>query len=65
MITLNDSIEEMIRGTVRKCALAELSIGDYDYLEKDLGVLVPYLKSAMQQQMHGVNVLLYARERRN
>ena len=59
MMTLDDSIEEMIRDSVRRCAPAELSLEDYDYLKKDLDVMVPYLKSAMQQQMHGVNVLLY------
>ena len=40
-------------------AAAELTISDYPHLEKELQLLLPYLKSALAMKKKGVNILLH------
>jgi SpoVK/Ycf46/Vps4 family AAA+-type ATPase len=59
MMTLDGEIEEMIRDSVRKCSPTTLSIRDFNHLEKDLSLLLPYLKQALEGRQKGVNILFY------
>ena len=61
MMNLNGDIEEMIRDSVRKCTSSELSVSDFNHLENDMALLVPYLDSAISKQQSGVNILFYGR----
>ena len=61
MMTLDDNIEEMVRDSVRKCTAATLSVDDFQHLDKDLDLLVPYLKYAIQEKQKGVNILFYGK----
>lgn len=61
MMTLDENISEMIRGSVRKCTLPTLSVDDFKHLDKDLNLLVPYLKYTIKEKQKGVNILFYGR----
>ncbi len=59
MLNLDEDIEVMIRDSVRTSERSELSLKDYTHIEKDLDILVPYLKNAVSSKQAGVNILLY------
>lgn len=61
MMTLDGNIEEMIRDSVRQCTPATLYVSDFDYLKKDMKLLVPYLQYAVETKEPGVNILLYGK----
>ena len=61
MMNVEGEIEEMIRDSVRKCSPSELTVADFDHLNSDLGVMLPYLQSVIDTQERGANILLYGR----
>ncbi len=61
MMNLDGNIEEMIRDSVRKCTPSELNVKDFNHLESDMSLLVPYLDSAIGKQQSGVNILFYGK----
>jgi len=61
MMNLDEDIEEMVRDSVRKCTSSQLSVGDFNHLQSDMELLIPYLDSAISIKQTGVNILLYGK----
>lgn len=61
MMNFDEDIEDMIRDSVRKCTPAQLSLADFDHLNNDMKLLIPYLNKAIKTQQQGVNVLFYGK----
>ncbi|SFV90364.1 AAA ATPase, central region [hydrothermal vent metagenome] len=59
MLHLDEDISVMIKDTVRLCERADLDLEDFGYIKKDIDVIMPYLKKALQKRQKGVNILLY------
>lgn len=59
MLNLDEDVEVMIRDSVRKSSKSELCLKDYTHIQKDINILVPYLKNAVKSKQTGVNILLY------
>ena len=59
MLNLDENVSEMIKGAVRPCNASSLSIKDYEYISKDIEIIIPYLKNAIESKQKGVNILLY------
>ncbi len=59
MLNLDEDISEMIKDSVRPCNKSDLSIKDYEHIQKDIDILLPYLKTAYETKTSGVNILLY------
>jgi Cdc6-like AAA superfamily ATPase len=59
MMTLEGDVEEMIRDSVRRCDDGTLELSDFDHLDKDLSLLLPYLRHALASGEKGVNILFY------
>ena len=59
MMSSDDEIEEMIRDIVKKCGITDMTLDDYGYLDKQLEVMVPYMRNAVESHEQGVNILLY------
>jgi len=59
MLNLDEDVEVMIRDCVRKSSKSELCLKDYTHIQKDIDILVPYLKNAVKSKQIGVNILLY------
>ena len=53
------TIEEMIKDSVRNCKPSELQLDDFDHLNTDLNLLIPYLKHTVSSKKQGVNILFY------
>lgn len=50
---------ELLRGRLTPATKPELSLNDYEHIEKHLNVLLPYLKLVNKTGRTGVNILLY------
>lgn len=50
---------ELLRGRLTPATYPELSLKDYEHIDKHLQVLLPYLKHVNKSGRTGVNVLLY------
>ena len=59
MLSLDESIEYMLREVVYKCNISELSLNDFDYLKKELSIIIPYLELSLRDNKKGVNLLFY------
>lgn len=59
MLSLDESIEQMLKEVIYRCDVAELSLKDFDHLQKELSIVIPYLQKATAQNQKGVNILLY------
>ena len=59
MLNLDEDITVMIKDTVKPCDKSDLKLKDYMHINKDLDILVPYLKNAVKTKQSGVNILLY------
>lgn len=59
MLSSNEDIEYMIKDIISKCDYTDLTLNDFGYLHKELSVIIPYLKDAMENNLKGVNVLFY------
>lgn len=59
MLNLDEDVSVMIKDSVRPCGKPTLQINDYQHIEKDIDILLPYLKTACENKEAGVNVLLY------
>jgi SpoVK/Ycf46/Vps4 family AAA+-type ATPase len=57
----DDDIESMIKDSVRRCELNDLTLNDYTYIAEQLDILVPYMREAIEAKHKGVNILLYGR----
>lgn len=52
-------VQTLIAATVTEAPAAELSLKDYEQIPTVAGVLIPYLKAALEGRRKGANVLLY------
>lgn len=59
MLSLNESVEYMLKEVIYKCEQSELSLKDFNHIKKELSILLPYLKSSVDNSNKGVNILLY------
>jgi SpoVK/Ycf46/Vps4 family AAA+-type ATPase len=59
MLNLSGDITEVFKDSLKVCGKSTLALSDYDHVSKDLEILLPYLKNALQTKQQGVNILLY------
>jgi len=59
MLNLDEDITSMIKESVRLCSKSTLSINDYNHIQDDLEILIPFLHQALEKKQVGVNILLY------
>lgn len=58
LVQAND-VMDLFAGTINKSDAAELTLQDYPHLEKDLSLLLAYLKQVKNNKQKGVNIFLY------
>ncbi|HIE34793.1 MAG TPA: AAA family ATPase, partial [Campylobacterales bacterium] len=59
MLNLDEDISEMIKDAVRPCDKSSLNLKDYEHISKDIDIVMPYLKNAIETKAEGVNILFY------
>lgn len=59
MLCCDEDIEYMIKDIVFKCQSTDLKLHDFEYLNKEIQIVVPYLNNAIQNNSKGVNILFY------
>ncbi len=59
MLNLDEDISAMIKDTVRPCSKNLLKLQDFEHIEKDLDILLPYISNAIKNKQTGANILLY------
>jgi hypothetical protein len=59
MLNLDEDISQMIKDAVRPCDKGSLKLTDYEHLSKDIEIVLPYLKNAVDTKKEGVNILFY------
>ncbi|OIP54339.1 MAG: AAA family ATPase [Helicobacteraceae bacterium CG2_30_36_10] len=59
LLNLDEDIAVMIKESVQSCSESDLQLKDYEHVEKDIKILVPYLENAVKNKQSGVNILLY------
>lgn len=59
MLCSNENVEYMIKEIISKCDLSELSLNDFNHLEEELSIIVPYLKDSIKNNNIGTNILFY------
>ena len=58
LVKAND-VMDLFAGTINKSQDAELTLQDYPHLQKDLSLLLAYLKQVKLHKQKGVNIFLY------
>ncbi|MDF1883692.1 AAA family ATPase [Sulfurimonas sp. SAG-AH-194-C21] len=59
MFNLDEDISVMIKNAVRPCDKNSLKLKDYKHISKDMDIVIPYLKHAIENKKQGVNILFY------
>ena len=59
MLNLDEDVSVMIRDSVRPCSKSSLKLKDYEHISKDIDIVMPYLKNAIDSKQEGVNILFY------
>lgn len=59
MLNLDEDISVMIKDSVRPCDKGSLKLKDYEHISKDIDIVIPYLKNAIETKQQGVNILFY------
>ena len=59
MLNLDEDISVMIKDAVRPCDKGTLKLKDYEHISKDVDIVMPYLKNAIETKKTGVNILFY------
>ena len=59
MLNLDENISVMIKDSVRPCERSSLKLKDYEHISKDIDIVIPYLKNAIETKKQGVNILFY------
>ena len=59
MTSMRIPVQTLIAATVTEAPAAELTLKDYEQIPTVAGVLIPYLKTALEGRRKGANVLLY------
>lgn len=60
-LMLSDALEplDILRDIITRCSPAHLDFSDYQHLQRELGILRPYLKRTVAARQSGVNILMY------
>ncbi|MGC9195293.1 MAG: AAA family ATPase [Syntrophobacteraceae bacterium] len=56
---IEKDFETALSSYFHKAPEPKLVLDDFPHLEKDLGILVPFLKAGLKEKMSGINILLY------
>ena len=59
LLRQHDSAEALFANFFRPSSPTKLVLDDYAHLQNDLGVLQPYLRTALDEKQAGVNILIY------
>jgi len=59
MLNLDADIFFMLKDSLRKCGKETLKLDDFSHIKKDMDILIPYLKDALQSHKKGTNILFY------
>ncbi len=59
MLNLDEDVSQMIKDSVRPCSIGSLKLKDYEHISKDIDIVIPYLKNAIDTKKEGVNILFY------
>ncbi len=59
ILQTDTSVEQLMDNYFTLCESTELEEKDFDHVTKDLGILIPFLSSAHQNKMQGVNIAIY------
>ncbi|MDD5579951.1 MAG: AAA family ATPase [Methylobacter sp.] len=59
LLRQHDSAEALFANFFRPSGRTELMLDDYAHLQNDLDVLLPYLRTAVDEKQAGVNILIY------
>lgn len=59
LLRQHDSSEALFANFFRAASRTDLMLDDYAHLQNDLDVLLPYLRTAMDEKKAGVNILIY------
>lgn len=59
LLNLDEDISVMLKESVSKCSKGSLKLKDYEHINEDINLLLPYLKKSAKQKRSGVNILLY------
>ncbi|WP_157279216.1 AAA family ATPase [Aliarcobacter butzleri] len=59
MFSTCENIEDMIKEIVSECDNTDLTLNDFAHLNKELSILIPYLKNAITTNKRGVNILFH------
>jgi SpoVK/Ycf46/Vps4 family AAA+-type ATPase len=61
MLNSSEDITTMLKDTLNSCDTKynSLKLKDYNHIQKDIDIVVPYLKDAIGLKKTGVNILLY------
>jgi Cdc6-like AAA superfamily ATPase len=59
LLRQHDSAEALFANFFRPSSLTKLMLDDYAHLQNDLDVLLPYLRTAVDEKQAGVNILIY------
>ena len=55
----DESIINMLKSKVKPLDKGELTLKDYTHLQKNIDILIPYLKESIKKKQKGVNILFY------
>jgi SpoVK/Ycf46/Vps4 family AAA+-type ATPase len=59
LLNEDTNISNMLKDNLYESSKATLVLDDYSHIQKEIDILVPYLKDAMTNKRCGVNILLY------
>jgi transitional endoplasmic reticulum ATPase len=59
MLNCKHDMETILKEIIYKCEVSNLRLNDFEYINKELDVLIPYLKNSIKTSKKGVNILLY------
>ena len=59
MLQKDMPILQILKGALSLAEPSKLGLDDFSYVQKDVAIVLPYLRQALHQQSQGVNVLFY------
>jgi SpoVK/Ycf46/Vps4 family AAA+-type ATPase len=59
MLNMDADISVMLKESISLSSESTLKLSDYTHIQKEIDILVPYLKNSIENYTHGVNILLY------
>lgn len=59
MVTAEMTALDIIKHVVAPCSEPTLTLDDFSHIQKDLDILLPYLKKALRQKQKGINIFIH------